>query len=253
MQPTRDIIANLALLCLTHSALALDPIAVLAPNDVPPNFGTGFGRSVAISGNYIAVGAPDDSWMNGNAVGAVYVFRRVGANWVQQAKLTPPDETPDADYPFILTTGRNLYQYHSDSMSRRVQPIEAHAGKPYVEINPADGKKLHVTDGETISVVSRRGKIKIKARITPKVSEGTVFIPMHYREAAANVITNDALDAARVGRTVVQADDRLDRRHLYEVTDSERRSHEVSVAAPISSPCVFGSFEIGRASCRERV
>lgn len=111
------------------------------------------------------------------------------------AAYTPPAEVASEEYPFVLTTGRNLYQYHSGSMTRRVKAIEAHAGEPYVEISPGDGERLHIKDGEAVKVTSRRGSIKIKARITPKVSMGTVFIPMHYSEAAANVITNDALDA----------------------------------------------------------
>jgi formate dehydrogenase major subunit/formate dehydrogenase alpha subunit len=106
----------------------------------------------------------------------------------------PPAEVCDDAYPFVLTTGRNLFQYHSGSMTRRVEPIETHAGEPYVEINPYDSKNLGISNGDTITVWSRRGEISIKARITPRVSEGTVFIPMHYREAAANVITNDAID-----------------------------------------------------------
>jgi len=106
----------------------------------------------------------------------------------------PPAEVCDDQYPFILTTGRNLFQYHSGSMTRRVAPIEAHAGEPYVEINPYDSENLGIRNGDMITVRSRRGEISIKARITPRVSEGTVFIPMHYREAAANVITIDALD-----------------------------------------------------------
>jgi predicted molibdopterin-dependent oxidoreductase YjgC len=79
-------------------------------------------------------------------------------------------------------------------MTRRVQPIEKHAGEPYVEINPADGKKLNIKDKDKLKLISRRGEIEIKAKITRRVSEGIVFIPMHYREAAANIITNDALD-----------------------------------------------------------
>jgi len=106
----------------------------------------------------------------------------------------PPAEVTDKEYPFVLTTGRNLFQYHSGSMTRRVKPIETHAGEAYVEISAADGKKLEIKNGQMITVVSRRGQIVIKARISRRVSEGTVFIPMHYREAAANVITNDALD-----------------------------------------------------------
>jgi formate dehydrogenase alpha subunit len=108
--------------------------------------------------------------------------------------FNPPAEVTNGEYPFILTTGRNLFQYHSGSMTRRVQQIEQHAGEAYVEINPGDAARLGIQDGDSIKVRSRRGAIKIRARITRRVSEGTVFIPMHYREAAANVLTNDALD-----------------------------------------------------------
>ena len=108
--------------------------------------------------------------------------------------FTPPAEVANEEYPFVLTTGRNLYQYHSGSMTRRVSMIEKKAGEAYVELNPADGRKLGVITGDLVLVRSRRGKVKIKVRLTNRVSTGTVFIPMHYREAAANVITNDALD-----------------------------------------------------------
>jgi formate dehydrogenase alpha subunit len=108
--------------------------------------------------------------------------------------FTPPAEIADKDYPFVLTTGRNLFQYHSGSMTRKVKQIEEHAGEPYVEINPGDAEKLRIESGDWIRVTSRRGEIEIKARVTRKIPEGTVFVPMHYREAAANVITNDVLD-----------------------------------------------------------
>jgi len=111
-----------------------------------------------------------------------------------QVPYNPPSEVTSAEYPFVLTTGRNLFQYHSGSMTRRVGPIEQHAGEAYVELNPADAGNLDVRTGDTIKVSSRRGSIEIKVRTTRRVSQGTVFIPMHYREAAANVITNDALD-----------------------------------------------------------
>jgi formate dehydrogenase major subunit len=108
--------------------------------------------------------------------------------------FTPPAETASDEYPFVLTTGRNLFQYHSGSMTRRVATIERKAGEAYVEIHPSDGRKLGVANGDLVQVQSRRGKVQIKARLTRSVSPGTVFIPMHYREAAANVITNDVLD-----------------------------------------------------------
>lgn len=109
-------------------------------------------------------------------------------------RFTPPAEVIDREYPFVLTTGRNLFQYHSGSMTRKVRPIEKHAGEAYVEINPSDAKILNVKTGDAVKIRSRRGQVEIKARLTYRVSEGTVFIPMHYGEAAANVITNDALD-----------------------------------------------------------
>lgn len=106
----------------------------------------------------------------------------------------PAAEVTDEEYPFVLTTGRNLFQYHSGSMTRRVASLEAHAGAPYVEINPKDAKRLSITNGDTVKVKSRRGEIDIRARVTRIVPEGTVFVPMHYYEAAANMLTNDALD-----------------------------------------------------------
>ncbi len=110
--------------------------------------------------------------------------------------FNPPAETTDEDYPLVLTTGRNLFQYHSGTMTRQVEPIEAHCGTPYVEISPGDSRRLRIRDGAAIRIVSRRGAVTVSARITERVAEGTVFLPMHYREAAANLLTNDALDAS---------------------------------------------------------
>ena len=107
---------------------------------------------------------------------------------------TPAAEVTDTEYPFVLTTGRNLFQYHSGSMTRRVKAIESHAGLPYIEISPEDAKKLNIRDGETVTVSSRRGELDVRARITRKISAGVVFIPMHYHEAAANILTIDSLD-----------------------------------------------------------
>ncbi len=106
----------------------------------------------------------------------------------------PSAETPDDEYPFILSTGRQLFQYHTGTMTRRTPAIEAVASRPYVEINPDDAGKLGIRDGQVIKVSSRRGAIEIAARVTEKPLRGMVFIPFHFREAAANVLTNTASD-----------------------------------------------------------
>jgi len=105
----------------------------------------------------------------------------------------PSAELPDNEYPFILSTGRQLFQYHTGGMTRRTSAIESVA-KPYAEMNPEDAKRLKIRDGQKITVTSRRGAIEIAAKITDRPQEGLIFIPFHYREAAANVLTNTATD-----------------------------------------------------------
>ncbi len=105
-----------------------------------------------------------------------------------------PDETTDDEYPLVLSTGRVLYQYHTGTMSRRSEVLERSAPSPYVEMNPEDAEALRLEDGEVVQASSRRGTIKLPVRITSRVERGLVFIPFHYKEAAANLLTNDALD-----------------------------------------------------------
>jgi formate dehydrogenase major subunit/formate dehydrogenase alpha subunit len=109
-------------------------------------------------------------------------------------ECVPAAEPVDDEYPFVLISGRNLFQYHTGSMTRRVAPIEEHAGVPYIEINEKDALSLGIEDGDTVKISSRRGTINIKVRISERVMEGTVFIPMHYREAAVNVLTIETAD-----------------------------------------------------------
>lgn len=103
-------------------------------------------------------------------------------------------ELPDRDYPFTLTTGRLLFQYHTGTMTRRSKGLEAAAPEPFIEVNPIDAERLGITDGHMVTVYSRRGDISLKAKITDSIQEKVVFIPFHYKEAAANILTNDALD-----------------------------------------------------------
>jgi formate dehydrogenase alpha subunit len=106
----------------------------------------------------------------------------------------PPAELPDDEYPFVLTTGRIYFQFHTGTMTRRTYVIEREEPECVLEINPADADSLGVRDGSPVRVKSRRGQIDVKAKVTQKTPEGTVFLPFHYREAAANVLTNPVLD-----------------------------------------------------------
>ncbi len=105
-----------------------------------------------------------------------------------------PVEPTDEQYPFALTTGRVLYHYHTRTMTKRVKGLEAKVPESYLEISPSAAAELGVKDGDMLKVSSRRGEISIKAKVTDRVSGNVVFIPFHFAEAAANVLTNSALD-----------------------------------------------------------
>ncbi len=106
----------------------------------------------------------------------------------------PAAELPDDEYPFILTTGRVLEHWHGGTMTRHSKLDELYP-EATVEINPADAAMLGLDDGMPVRVASRRGTIVLRAAVTEKASPGVVFIPFHFSEAAANLLTIDALDA----------------------------------------------------------
>jgi formate dehydrogenase alpha subunit len=106
----------------------------------------------------------------------------------------PPAERTDADYPLSLTTGRLLYQYHSGTMTMRTAGLNDIAPECYVEISDADARRYGVTDHALVTVASRRGSIQARVQVSPKAVAGTVFIPFHYAQAAANRLTHAALD-----------------------------------------------------------
>ncbi len=105
-----------------------------------------------------------------------------------------PVERPNARYPFTLTTGRLLYHYHTRSMTGRSVGVDALAPKCELEINPIDAARLAVADGDMLRISSRRGQIVAAAKVTDRVAPQVVFLPFHYAEAAANRLTNTALD-----------------------------------------------------------
>jgi formate dehydrogenase alpha subunit len=105
----------------------------------------------------------------------------------------PAVEMPDDEYPFILTTGRVLEHWHGGSMTRNSK-LDKLYPEALMELNPADAARLFIEDGQTVRVSSRRGSIVLRVRVTPKTTMGVVFIPFHFVEAAANLLTIDALD-----------------------------------------------------------
>ena len=117
-----------------------------------------------------------------------------GLGYLSAVDWQPPAEEPDAEYPFIFTTGRVLYQYHTGSMTRRSAGLEAICPEPMVEINGADASRLGIASGSLVKVASRRGEIQAKALVSDKTEPGVVFMPWHFAEAAANKLTIAALD-----------------------------------------------------------
>jgi predicted molibdopterin-dependent oxidoreductase YjgC len=105
-----------------------------------------------------------------------------------------PAELPDEQFPFVLTTGRMGFHFHTGTMTRISPSLHRETETAYMELNPEDADELGIERGEKLRVISRRGTIDIEATITDRVDRGTVFIPFHFAESAANRLTNSALD-----------------------------------------------------------
>ena len=114
-------------------------------------------------------------------------FRPVG--------YTPPAEEPDEEFPLVLTTGRRLPAYHTHTQTGRSPAIRLLLPRETIEINPVDGQRLGIEDGQKVRVVSRRGEVTAAAQITERSPVGVVFLSFHFPEQAlTNVLTNDAYD-----------------------------------------------------------
>lgn len=110
------------------------------------------------------------------------------------ASYNPPDELPDENYPFVLTTGRQLEHWHTGSMTRRSTILDSIEPEAVANLSPQDIERLGINAGERVRVRTRRGAIELKVRGDMAVPEGMVFIPFCYAEAAANILTNPELD-----------------------------------------------------------
>jgi formate dehydrogenase major subunit len=110
------------------------------------------------------------------------------------ADLITADERPDAEYPIVLITGRQLEHWHTGAMTRRAGVLDAIEPEPTVSMNPHDMKAMGLEGGDLATVESRRGKISLWVREDTGTPCGTVFVPFAYYEAAANLLTNPKLD-----------------------------------------------------------
>ncbi|MEJ2377705.1 MAG: molybdopterin-dependent oxidoreductase, partial [Pseudolabrys sp.] len=131
------------------------------------------------------------------------------------AKLQPPEETPDIEYPFILTTGRQLEHWHTGAMTRRASVLDALEPGPTAALSRGTIQALGIMPGDLVRVSTRRGTVELSSRQDDAIPDGVVFIPFAFFEAAANKLTNPALDpfgkipefkycAARVEKAVPQ-------------------------------------------------
>lgn len=110
------------------------------------------------------------------------------------AKFTNADELPDAEYPFVLITGRQLEHWHTGAMTRRASMLDAIEPVPVASIHPDDLEKLGLAANDTVRITSRRGTVECFARADDGLLHGQIFMPFCYHEAAANLLTTDALD-----------------------------------------------------------
>ena len=110
------------------------------------------------------------------------------------AEWLPAKELPSAEYPFVLNTGRMLEHWHTGSMTRRSYALDAIAPKALVFVHPDDAAGLGLADGDLARVSSRRGSIELEVSVSHREARGNCFIPFHFREAAANLLTIDEID-----------------------------------------------------------
>jgi formate dehydrogenase major subunit len=110
------------------------------------------------------------------------------------AEWTAAPELPDDEFPLVLNTGRLLEHWHTGSMTRRSKALDAIEPEAFVCIHPDDAAARGIGHGDRVCVTSRRGAVTLRARVTTREHAGAVFMPFHFREAAANLLTLDELD-----------------------------------------------------------
>jgi formate dehydrogenase major subunit len=151
---------------------------------------------------YDTLGSTGKLWPNPdpeNQDGPVVLFSDGFPTPSGRAKFVPAEweaarELPDEEFPLVLNTGRLLEHWHTGSMTRRTKALDSIEPEAFVSIHPGDAASLGVLDGARVRVSSRRGSVALRARVNAGECRGAVFIPFHFREAAANLLTSDELD-----------------------------------------------------------
>jgi formate dehydrogenase major subunit len=110
------------------------------------------------------------------------------------AKLSPPNEVPDAQFPMVLTTGRQLEHWHTGAMTRRASVLDTLEPAAVASLSRGEITRLGIAPGDMVRVSTRRGTVELAVRQDDAIPDGVVFIPFAFAEAAANLLTNPALD-----------------------------------------------------------
>jgi formate dehydrogenase major subunit len=117
-----------------------------------------------------------------------------GLGRIEGVRHQPPKETPDEEYPLILTTARLEEHYNTGTMSRRSPRLNDRHPENFVDVHPNDAERYGIEDGDYVRITSRRGEIEVKAQVTEDIKEGVIWTTPHFAAASGNVLTNDVLD-----------------------------------------------------------
>ena len=121
------------------------------------------------------------------------VFAR-GKGLFHAISYKPPAEVVDGEYPMWLTTGRVFAHYHTATMTRNCPRLDAEIREGFLELNPEDANTFGISEGDEVKVASRRGEVKVRTTVTDRVNPGVLFLPFHFLESNANLLTNPAFD-----------------------------------------------------------
>jgi formate dehydrogenase major subunit len=155
---------------------------------------------------------------------------------LRPAALSDPAELPDAAFPFVLTTGRQLEHWHTGTMTRHAAVLDALEPAPTVSLAPAELRRLGLRPGDAARVVTRRGAVTLAVRAEPGLPEGLAFLPFAYREAAANVLTHPGLDPVARIPGFKHCAARIERAEAYPPSSAAS-----GAASPVTGPAGGGA------------